>query len=281
MDAAPTLCLDETALGEYYAWPLGQPGTLAWRHGEATRVPRPFRVAPYWYAGIVVRRVWDESQTVQDAALEFHGPQTSAFIYHPQAFVEQIGVWIAPELAPAIFRRRCDDLDRADTSDARRQEEGAFQEVMRLARAGDSFHDIAVALDHVIKARLDEMTALDSDIQFVLRKMRSHAETIPVQRLAHVTGLSERQFRRRFQNALGCAPKIYNRVLRLQRVLTELDLFGPPDWADLAHKHGFFDQSHLNREFSDLMGTTPRCVQDERRYGVSDLSNTGTALTLS
>ena len=125
------------------------------------------------------------------------------------------------------------------------------------------------------------MAALDPDIQAVLHEMRRQTDAIPVQRLAHAARLSERQFRRRFQNALGCAPKIYNRVLRLQRVLTELDLFGPPDWADLAHKHGFFDQSHLNREFSDLMGATPRCVQDERRYGVSDLSNTWTALTLS
>lgn len=281
MENASTFRLDETALGEYQDWHLSQPGMLAWRHGEATRVPRAFRVAPYWYAGIVVRRIWRDDQTVLDALLEFHGPHTSAFIYHPQARVEQIGVWIAPELAPAILKQRCDDIDRADTPYARRQGEGVFRRVMSLARAGRPFQDIVLALDDAIQARLDEMSTLDPDIQNVLREMRTQEDAIPVQRLAHAAGLSERQFRRRFQNVMGCAPKVYNRVLRLQRVLNELDLFGPPDWADLAYKHGFFDQSHLNREFSDLMATTPRNAQLERKYGVSDLSNTGAALTIS
>lgn len=281
MESDPILHADDTALGEYQAWQLSQPGMLAWRHGQETRVPRAFRVAPYWYAGIVVRRIWRDDQTVLDASLEFHGPHTSAFIYHPQVRVEQIGVWIAPELAPAILKQRCDDIDRTDTHHARRQAEGMYSGVMSLARAGRPFQDIVLALDHAIQAQLDEMSALDPDVQNVLREMRTQEDAIPVQRWAHAAGLSERQFRRRFQNVMGCAPKVYNRVLRLQRVLNELDLFRPPDWADLAYKHGFFDQSHLNREFSDLMGTTPRNVQVERKYGVSDLSNTGTALTIS
>ena len=281
MEIDPILRMDDTALGEYQAWHLSQPGMLAWRHGEATRVPRAFRVAPYWYAGIVVRRTWREDQTVLDASLEFHGPHTSAFVYHPQARVEQIGIWIAPELAPAIFKQRCDDIDRADPHHARRHEDGAFRQVMSLARAGHPFQDIVLALDHAIRARFDEMSALDPDIQNVLHEVRTQTDAMPIQRLAHRSGLSERQFRRRFQKVMGCAPKTYTRVLRLQRVLAELDLFRRPDWADLAYKHGFFDQSHLNREFSDLMGATPKCVQNERRYGVSDFSNTGAALTLS
>lgn len=281
METASTLHLDGTALGEYQAWHLSQPGLLAWRHGEATRVPRAFRVAPYWYAGVVVRRVWGDDQIVLDASLEFHGPSTSAFIYRPQARVEQIGIWLAPELAPAILKQRCDDIDRADTHNAHRQAEGPFRQMMSLARAGHPFQDIVLALDLAIQARLDEMAALDPDIQAVLHEMRRQTDAIPVQRLAHAARLSERQFRRRFQTVMGCAPKTYNRVLRLQRVLTELDLFAPPDWANLAYKHGFFDQSHLNREFSNLMGAAPRSVQYERKYGVSDLSNTGTTITLS
>lgn len=281
MEADPTLRADDTALGEYQAWQLSQPGLFAWRHGEASRVPRAFRVAPYWYAGIVVRRTWQADQTVLDASLEIHGPQTTAFLYHPQTRVEQIGVWIASELAPAILKQRCDDIDRADSHHARRHEEGAFRHVMSLARSGRPFQDIVLALDHAIRARLDEMIELDPDIQNVLHVVRTQSAAISVQRLAHRTGLSERQFRRRFLQVMGCGPKTYNRVLRLQRVLTELDLFGSPDWADLAYKHGFSDQSHLNREFSDLMGATPKCVQNERRYGVSDFSNTGAALTLS
>ena len=30
-----------------------------------------------------------------------------------------------------------------------------------------------------------------------------------------------------------------------------------PAWAELAAEHGFYDQSHLNREFRDIAGVTP------------------------
>ena len=281
MESDPILRADDTALGEYRTWHLSQPGLLAWRHGEETRVPRAFRVAPYWYAGIAVRRVWGEDKTVLDAALEYHGPQTAAFIYHPRARVEQIGVWIAPELAPAIVKQRCDDIDRTDLHHAARHGKEAFRQVVSLARAGYPYQAVVVALEQAILARLDGALAFDAGIQSVLYEMRTQSDAISVQRLAKIAGLSERQFRRRFQAVMGCAPKMYNRILRLQRVLVELDLFAPPEWADLAYKHGFCDQSHLNREFSDLMGSTPNCVQSERRYGVSDLSNTGVAISIS
>jgi AraC-like DNA-binding protein len=66
-------------------------------------------------------------------------------------------------------------------------------------------------------------------------------------------GMSERQLRRRFADAVGYGPKTLARVLRFQRFLA----LGPGDLASLAFAAGYADQAHLTRECRRLSGRTP------------------------
>ena len=73
--------------------------------------------------------------------------------------------------------------------------------------------------------------------------------------LAPSLGLSERQLRRRFADAVGYGPKTLARVLRFQRFLA---LAGRgDDLARLAFTAGYADQAHLTRECRRLSGRTP------------------------
>ena len=68
-------------------------------------------------------------------------------------------------------------------------------------------------------------------------------------------GVSERQLRRRFADAVGYGPKTLARVLRFQRFLA---LAGAgEDLARLALAAGYADQAHLTRETRRLAGRTP------------------------
>jgi AraC-like DNA-binding protein len=67
-------------------------------------------------------------------------------------------------------------------------------------------------------------------------------------------GVSERHLRNRFAAAVGVSPKHYARIQRVRRVL---DGIGSAPWAELAAQAGFYDQSHLGREFRQLMGVSP------------------------
>ena len=69
-------------------------------------------------------------------------------------------------------------------------------------------------------------------------------------------GVSERQLRRRFADAVGYGPKTLARVLRFQRFLA-LAATGD-DLARLALGAGYADQAHLTRETRRLAGRTPR-----------------------
>ena len=75
--------------------------------------------------------------------------------------------------------------------------------------------------------------------------------------LGPALGLSERQLRRRFADAVGYGPKTLARVLRFQRFL-ELAAANHDDLAGLAFAAGYADQAHLTRECRRrVVGRTP------------------------
>ena len=80
---------------------------------------------------------------------------------------------------------------------------------------------------------------------------------LPVGEVSLALGLLPRTLRRRFTAHVGLTPKRFARVQRLQRLVRALDGDVQVDWAAMAAKHGYADQSHLADEFRELVGVTP------------------------
>jgi AraC-like DNA-binding protein len=81
-------------------------------------------------------------------------------------------------------------------------------------------------------------------------------------RLADRAGLSERQLRRRVEDAVGYPPRTLARVLRFQRFLRTWRAAPPGlrDLATLAAVTGYADQAHLTRESRRLAGLPPKAL---------------------
>jgi AraC-like DNA-binding protein len=88
-------------------------------------------------------------------------------------------------------------------------------------------------------------------------------------------GYSQRHVLGLFRRWVGLSPKQYGRIRRFQQVLASITQAGDgvdpelaaelrgapppePDWADVATRHGYYDQSHLIHDFRDFAGLTPR-----------------------
>lgn len=78
--------------------------------------------------------------------------------------------------------------------------------------------------------------------------------------LCTTLALSERQLRRRFDDAVGYGPKTMQRVLRFRKVLAQLSVTPQADLATLAVQFGYSDQAHLTRETSRLAGMPPAAL---------------------
>ncbi len=75
--------------------------------------------------------------------------------------------------------------------------------------------------------------------------------------LAERTGWSSRRLRDLFQDEVGLAPKVFQRIRRFQRALRDLHGHARRDLAELALDCGYWDQAHFIHDFRAFSGMTP------------------------
>ena len=78
-----------------------------------------------------------------------------------------------------------------------------------------------------------------------------------VRETAKYLGLSQRRFIQVFSAEVGLTPKLFSRIQRFQQGRNLLQINPTPNWAALALDLGYFDQSHLIREFLEFSGLSP------------------------
>lgn len=98
---------------------------------------------------------------------------------------------------------------------------------------------------------------LDPRVAYSLKALERGEDALSIARLSDKVGLSERRFIAIFRTTTGLSPKQYMRVRRLQNVLSAIERGGAFSWADLAHMCGYYDQSHLYRDFRAMTGMSP------------------------
>jgi AraC-like DNA-binding protein len=78
-----------------------------------------------------------------------------------------------------------------------------------------------------------------------------------VDQLAAELGVTVRTLQRRFDRHLGAGPKWVLQRCRIQDALATIEAGGSVDWADLALRLGYADQSHFVNSFTALVGVPP------------------------
>lgn len=97
----------------------------------------------------------------------------------------------------------------------------------------------------------------DPQIVYCLNEARLSGGLTSVDRLAHITGLSQRQLSRKFQKYVGLSPKEYLRISRFITSLTHLKRSPATSLTEVACETGYYDQSHFIRDYKDYTGFTP------------------------
>jgi AraC-like DNA-binding protein len=82
-------------------------------------------------------------------------------------------------------------------------------------------------------------------------------------------GLSVRQFERVFAGTFGVAPKLFQRVARVEGLLRDALATGSTH-AGLALRHGYYDQSHMARDLRTLAGASLRKLIESTRQRDSE-----------
>ena len=87
------------------------------------------------------------------------------------------------------------------------------------------------------------------------------AGQIPMAQLSHASGLSARQFERRFGRQIGLRPKLFSRIARFEAALDSKLRSPAKSWIRVAHEFGYHDQMHFIHDFHELSGEAPGGMQ--------------------
>jgi AraC-like DNA-binding protein len=99
---------------------------------------------------------------------------------------------------------------------------------------------------------------LSPEVVWLLRQLEASKGRARVEPLMDETGWSRRYVTARFRHQLGVPPKAYARLLRFDHASALLGGLSPGHTlADVAMEAGYYDQSHLTRDFVALAGMTP------------------------
>jgi AraC-like DNA-binding protein len=238
-----------------------------WRHG-ATSMPTTARVIPDGCVDVV----W-----VNDQAPHVAGPMTQPMLYSIDAGTEIVAVRLRPGVARGLLRESAkallnQDIPLRDLWPGHRA--APWEEVSTKRNESAKL----AAIVEVMSARLEADRACDDFVMDAAAWMATHPST-SLDGLSGLSGLSERQIRRHFDDAIGYGPKKLQRILRLQRLLWLASQLCSParNLAHLSFAAGYADQSHMTREVIALTGLSPRqLLIGEISSAVSDLFKTAT-----
>lgn len=94
-------------------------------------------------------------------------------------------------------------------------------------------------------------------VGWALRRLEESGGDLPIQALSAELGYSRKQLAQLFKRQLGLAPKAVARVLRFSGALGRLRGLEAVHWDEFALDCGYYDQSHMIREFKAFGGHAP------------------------
>ena len=178
-----------------------------------------------------------------------------------------VGVRFRPGLLPLLTGLPAPDFaDRSvSVADALRGTGTRLSDDLGAAATEDQ------ALDLILAFLLRELRGVPSPdrrvaaLERMVRKRdrRGPGSSPGVRSLADRIGVAERTLRKRCVDDIGLSPVLVVRVARVHRALglalAGAALAGDPHagWARIAARSGYYDQSHLIRDFGRLLGETP------------------------
>jgi AraC-like DNA-binding protein len=91
------------------------------------------------------------------------------------------------------------------------------------------------------------------------------AGSLSIAGLTEAAGVSSTHLATRFKHLVGITPKRLARTYRFAQVVRSIDPACDVDWAEVAHRAGYYDQSHFTHEIHRFTGLTPTAYLDLRR----------------
>ena len=210
----------------------------------------------------------DGSVEVQPASLVAGQIQERIFI-GPTGRVRLFGIRFKPAGAGAFF-----DFEMKEVTD-RIEPLSTFwgttaMELEERLWKAPSFDRQVGVVESYLQGRLKRPSILGPAFHNCIEAILVTSGTRKVGEISRHFGMSERELERKFNRLVGLSPKTFSRIVRFQAVLQSISLSAPTNILDTTYHFGYYDQSHLIKDFLRFSGMNPSDYF-ERTAGITDL----------
>ncbi len=166
------------------------------------------------------------------------------------------GMRILPEACFTFFERNPAEITKQIFTKETIGKRFSSELETRLAEC-ESFSEAVKIFENYAQTYGIKVDEVDNRLASATRIFIETEGLAKITQTAKEIGLSERQFERNYRKASGLTPKQFARICRFRATTIDLVKNSDTNWANRAAEKGFADQSHLNREFSNLTGNSP------------------------
>ncbi len=201
----------------------------------------------------------DVSDAETDARIRscIFGPMTRPMRLQLPKTIKIFGICFRPGGATPFFSSAPCELmnSRMEISDL--WEPDCLDVIARVQNGCETTAGRMVLLDAHFLRRLGAKDKQDFFISNAVELIESHQGNINIDVLSKSVGLSSRQLERRFREQVGMPPKQLCRSLRFKKLFHRFAAFPAVSLAAVATDCGYYDQSHMIRDFKFYTGESP------------------------
>ena len=213
-------------------------------------------------------RIHSDREERQPGAL-FAGQMSRSIMLRPSGSVRLFGVRLQPAGGTDLVGFPMDSLtdNIVEFADACGREGRDLEE--RLNETAAFAGQIAI-FEEWLRSKLSQNWDLNPLAARSARLISNSCGSLSISDVADAFGVSERRLERHFKRSVGLSPKTFSRIVRFQSVVRSVQGDPKTDILEAALGLGYYDQSHLIRDFREFSGVTPHAFFD-RSHQISDV----------
>ncbi|MFJ8235419.1 helix-turn-helix domain-containing protein [Ureibacillus sp. NPDC094379] len=137
-----------------------------------------------------------------------------------------------------------------------------YDHLLEQLISNNSFDNCINVFSTFIKLKAPSISKIPDFIPYTIQQSYINHGNIGINHLAEKAGYTVQYFRKKFEHYTGISPKLFNRIIRFQNSLNTL-IYDNVSFVDVVDKFGYYDQSHLIREFRNFNYLTPSQIKKQ------------------
>lgn len=182
------------------------------------------------------------------------GQMSTYWDLHYEGENETIAVTFTPQGVQAFFNAPMAEFYNKNIS-IEYLDDRLFVDLQQAVLDADDKMECIGIIERYLLKRLVQLNPNVADNEYAIRQIELNSN-VSIQLLSSASNVCYKQFNRIFVNNIGISPKALARIIRFQKTLSALQCGFSNNLTVLAFRCGYYDASHISREFKEFSGYT-------------------------